>query len=140
MPAVNSLSFVSGAAVNRASLSARATHRTKRTNKTERKGMRGVMSLGGKRSGQDVLDDVSVDVRQALVAALMEVGQFLVIEAQAVQDGGVDVVDVGLVLDGLEAELVGGAVADAALDSAAGHPHREAIRVVIAARLTLALA
>ena len=46
---------------------------------------------------------------------------------------GVQVVDVEAVLDGAEAEFVGGADGLAALHAAAGHPHREAGRVVIAA-------
>ena len=37
------------------------------------------------------------------------------------------------VFDGVVAQFVGGAVADAALDAAAGDPHREALDVVIAA-------
>ena len=44
-----------------------------------------------------------------------------------------EVVDVDRVLDGLEAELVGGAVDVAALDAAAGQPHGEAVVVVVAA-------
>ena len=55
------------------------------------------------------------------------------IEAEQVQDGGVQVVDGGDVLDGLVAELVGGAVAEAALDAGAGQPDGEAVRVVVAA-------
>ena len=45
------------------------------------------------------------------VAAVVEEGQLLVIEAAAVQDRGVDVVDVDLVLDGPQADLVGRAEA-----------------------------
>src|SRR3954454_6411820 len=41
--------------------------------------------------------------------------------------------DADLVLDGLEAELVGGAVDVAALDAAAGHPDGETVVVVVAA-------
>ena len=37
------------------------------------------------------------------------------------------------ILDGLEAEFVGGAVSDAALEAAAGHQHGEAVGIVIAA-------
>ena len=43
------------------------------------------------------------------------------------------VLDVEAVLDGGAAEFVGLADADAALDAAAGHPHREAVGVVVAA-------
>ena len=55
------------------------------------------------------------------------------VEAHQVQDRGVQVVDVDPVLDGLQAELVGRAVDHAALDAAAGQPHREAQAVVVAA-------
>ena len=60
-----------------------------------------------RRSGQDFADDVAVDVGQAEVAALEAVGQLGVVEAQQVQDRGLQVVDVDAVLDGVEAELVG---------------------------------
>ena len=49
------------------------------------------------------------------------------------QDRGVDVGDVVPILDGVEADLVGGAVDDAALDAAAGQPGAEALRMVVAA-------
>ena len=55
------------------------------------------------------------------------------VEAELVQDRGVDVGDVMPVLDGVEAEFVGRAVDDAALDAAAGQPDREAVGVVVAA-------
>ena len=48
------------------------------------------------------------------------------VRAHKVQDRRVQVVDVDLVLDRREAELVGRAVGHAALDAAAGQPHREA--------------
>ena len=52
------------------------------------------------------IDPPAVD-GQPLVAAVAEEGQPLVVEAEQVQDRGVQVVDVDLVLDGVEAELVG---------------------------------
>ena len=51
-----------------------------------------------------------MDVGQAEVAAGVAVGELLVVEAEQVQDRRVQVVDVDLVLDRLEAELVGRAV------------------------------
>ncbi len=54
-------------------------------------------------------------------------GEFFVIEAELVEDGGVDVVDVGFIDDGVVADLVGFTIADAAFDSAAGHPGGEAV-------------
>src|SRR5437868_13291804 len=46
------------------------------------------------------------DVRQAHVAALEEEREPLVVEAQELEAGGVQVVDVDLVLDGAEAHFV----------------------------------
>jgi predicted amidohydrolase len=56
----------------------------------------------------------AVDVGQAEVAAAVVVGQAGVVDAQQVQDRGVQVVDVDAVLDGVHAQLVGGAVHQAA--------------------------
>ena len=53
------------------------------------------------------MHDVAVDVGQAEVAAGVAVGQPLVVEAEQVQDRGVQVVDVDLVLDGVVAVVVG---------------------------------
>ena len=49
-------------------------------------------------------------VGQAEVAAGVAVGEPGVVEAEQVQDRGVQVVDVDRLLDGLVAEFVGGAV------------------------------
>ncbi len=73
------------------------------------------------------------DVGQAEIAAVVAIGQPRVIDAQQVQDRGVQVVDAHAVDDGLEAEFVGLAVVDAALDSAAGQPGGEGVRIVVAA-------
>ena len=75
----------------------------------------------------------AVDVGQAEIAAGVAVGELFVVEAQQVQDRRVQIVDVDVVLDGREAELVGGAVDVAALHAAAGQPHREAVVIVVAA-------
>ena len=58
---------------------------------------------------------------------------------EQVQDRRVQVVDVDGVDGGGVADLVGLAVADAALDAAAGHPDGEAVRVVVAAGLLAGL-
>ena len=85
------------------------------------------------RSRQDRLDDLSVDVGQAVVAALELVRQPRVVDAQAVQDRGVQVVDVDRVLGDVVAEVVGLAVGDPGLDAAAGQPDGEAAGMVVAA-------
>ena len=61
-------------------------------------------------SGDGLRQHVAVDVGQAEIAAGVAIGQLLVVEAEQVQDRGVQVVDAGRVLNGLEAEIVGRAV------------------------------
>src|SRR5262245_6096928 len=55
------------------------------------------------------------------------------IESEQVQQRRMKVMDVHLVLSRRETELIRGAVHDPFLESSAGQPHREAIRVVITA-------
>ena len=83
--------------------------------------------------GEDFLDDFAVDVGEAEVSALGTVGEFGVVEAEEVKEGGVEVVDVDFVLHGVEAEFVGFAEGGTALDAAAGEPHGEGVGVVVAA-------
>ena len=63
----------------------------------------------------------------------MAVGEPLVVEAEEVQDGGVQVVDVDAVFGGGDAVVVGGAVDEAALDAAAGEPGGEDLVMMFAA-------
>ena len=56
------------------------------------------------------------------------------IEAELVQDGGMDVGDVMAIFNGVEAEFVGDAVLHAAFDSGARQPCAEALRMMIPAR------
>ena len=79
------------------------------------------------------LDHLSSDVGEAEAAAVVGVGEFFVIESELVENGGVDVVNVGFVDGGVVADFIRLAVADPAFDSASGHPGGEAVRVVIAA-------
>src|SRR6266571_3835791 len=69
---------------------------------------------------------------ELLVQAVVEVAQPVRVETELLQDGGVQVLHVEGVLHGGAAQLVGLADADAALDTAAGQPHREAVGVVVA--------
>ena len=78
------------------------------------------------------MDYFSVDVGQAEVAALVPVGKPFMVHAKAVQDGGVEVVNVHLVPLRKIAKVIGRTVNDARPDAAAGHPDGEAVRVVVA--------
>ena len=78
---------------------------------------------------------MTVHVGEAAVDAVFAEGESFMVEAELVEDGGVDVVDLGRVfaVGGFVAPLVAFAVRDSAFDSAAREPVGEDVRVVIAA-------
>ena len=74
------------------------------------------------------------DVGKAFVAAVVAVGEPGVVDAEEVKHGGVEIMDMGAILGGsTESDGVGGADDLAAFDAAAGHPHGEAVWIMIAA-------
>src|SRR6185312_17479357 len=84
-------------------------------------------------SGQDPPDYLTRHIREPIIPALVLVGQPLVVDAEEMEDRGVEVVDVDAVGGDAVAERVGGAVGDARLDPTAGRPGGEAPGVMIAA-------
>ena len=82
---------------------------------------------------KDLTNDMAVNVGQTIVAAGMAISESLVVEAHQVQDRRVQVVNVDLVLDGVPAESSVAPCTMPAADAAAGHPHRESERMVLAA-------
>src|SRR5262245_29026499 len=82
---------------------------------------------------EEAWHDFDVHVRQPVVAALESVGKFRVLEAEAVKDRRLEVVDVDFVLRDVVAEFVGLAVGGAGLHAATGHPEAETMRMMIAA-------
>lgn len=76
-------------------------------------------------------------IRQPAVGAVVQDGEFLVVDAQQVEQGGVQVVDGGFVLGGLVGEVVAGAEGGAALHAGAGHPGDTGAAVVVAADAAL---
>ena len=74
-----------------------------------------------------------MNVGQPEVAALKTECEPRVIDSQQVQDRGVPVMDGDRIFHDVVAIIVGLAVSDAGLRTAAGHPHREATTVMIAA-------
>lgn len=79
------------------------------------------------------MNNPAVNVGQAKIAALEAVRQSFVVDAQAMQNGGIEIVDVHGIFDDVVAEIVGFAVNDTRFNTAAGHPNREAARVMVAA-------
>src|SRR5439155_6638883 len=85
-------------------------------------------------SGHQFPDHIAVHVGKTEVAAGMPEGELLVVKTEQCQNGGVEVVNMYFVLDGLETKFVGRAVDTAAAHAAARQPHREAVVVVVASR------
>src|SRR3954470_2231920 len=83
-------------------------------------------------SSQQSRHDLAVDIGQPEVTALETVGKFGVIEAEAMENGRLEIVDGDFILRDVVPEFIGGAIGDARLDSSAGHPHRKRVRMMIA--------
>src|SRR5437868_6295871 len=71
---------------------------------------------------QQPFDHIAVDVGEPKVTALEAVGEAFVIEPQAMEDGGVEIVNVDGILRHVVTELVGFPIGDPRLDPASGHP------------------
>src|SRR6202043_2273971 len=86
----------------------------------------------------DIVNHVPGHVGQPEIAAAVTVGQFGVIDAQQIQNCGVQVVHMDAFVDYFPAEIVRLPVDHSALHAAAGQPHGEAVRIVVAAVVHLA--
>ena len=82
-------------------------------------------------SGQNTLNDLTVNVSQAEMTALELEGELLMVQSQAVKHSGVEVMDVDRILHNIVAEVVGLSVDDPGLNSASGHPQSETAPMVI---------
>ena len=71
---------------------------------------------------EQLVDDLAVNVGQAVIAAGVVEGQFLVIETEAVQHGCLNIVHVDRAFDWMKTKIVGLANRLAALDATAGEP------------------
>src|SRR5438445_7389270 len=84
-------------------------------------------------SRQNLVHHAAAHIGESEVAAGVAVRQLLVVQAEEVQQGRVQVVDVDLVLGGVVPVVVRRPVAEPAFDSAAGQPNGEPLGVVVAA-------
>ena len=60
------------------------------------------------RLGNDVMDDMAVDVSKAVLATLELEGETFVVNAEEVENGGLKIVDMNLVSGHLEPEFIAG--------------------------------
>ena len=72
-------------------------------------------------------------IRQPKIAAVVAIGEFFVIEAELMQNGGMEVVHVHLALHGVVTVFVGIAVRKTWFEAASGKANGKTIRVMIAA-------
>ena len=72
-----------------------------------------------------------MNIGQAIVPTLELKRELGVVNAQAVQDGCMEVVDVDGIFGDVVAEFIGRAVCNSGLNSAAGQPIGEDVRIVI---------
>ena len=93
----------------------------------------GMISCRDSDSGEDFVDDFSVNVGQAIISALEAIGESFVVEPKLVEHGWLAVVYVHLVFDDVVANFVRLAVEQSGLDAAAGHPHGVGIDMMISA-------
>lgn len=77
--------------------------------------------------------DFSSDVSETKVTALGAEGEAFVVDAHLMENGGVKVVDVDGVFDGVVTEFISRSVGQARFHAAPGEPHSEGVRVMVAA-------
>lgn len=73
--------------------------------------------------GKERFDEFTMDVGEAVVAALELEGELFVIDAEEVKEGGVEIVHVDGILGDIVRVVVGFADGLAGLEAAAGKPH-----------------
>ncbi len=88
--------------------------------------------------GDYFLHDASVHIRQTKIAPGVSVSEFLMIEAEQVKKGGVEVMDVNRIRHSFETGFVGRAVDRPTFDTASSQPHEKPIRIVVTAFFLLA--
>ena len=78
-----------------------------------------------------------MDIGQAEVTALKLIGQALVIDAQKMQDCGIEIMNVDRIFNDVVAKIVRTAVGRAGVDSGPGHENGEAPTVMVATIIIL---
>ena len=79
-------------------------------------------------------------ISQAELPALKAISELLVVDAEAMQDGRLEIMHMDGILDNVESKIVRRAVRHTALDASAGHPERECPSVMIAPVVLIARA
>ena len=91
-----------------------------------------LVSIVSVKSGEQIVDDATFHIGQAEVATGVSVGQLFMIDSQQVQQRGVHIVHVDLVLNRFMPEFIGRPKGKTRFDTAATQEVSKAFRVVIA--------
>src|SRR5207249_8347560 len=83
----------------------------------------------------NLIEDLSVHIRESERATLVAIGQLLVVEAQQMQHRGVQIMHVHQLLHDVVAKFIRAAVRDALLHAASREQHGEGILAMVAAWL-----
>lgn len=84
-------------------------------------------------SGEDVVNDVTMNVGEAAVDAVLADRELLVIDSHEVEDSGVEIVAVGGAFCSLKGEVITLTVRGAGFDAGSCHPGDEGAAIVISA-------
>ena len=80
---------------------------------------------------QQLVGDFTLEVGESEVTSLVSVGQLGVIKTEAVEEGGVEVVDVNFIADNLQTEWIRFTHHLTGLDAPASQPEAEGIGVMV---------
>ena len=81
--------------------------------------------------GENAADDVAMHIGQTHVSATETVGEFLMIQSEKLEDGGMEIEYFRDVFHRMHADFVGRAVDEAAFQASARHPDREGCLMVV---------
>src|SRR5437867_10434926 len=85
-------------------------------------------------SGNEAVDDLTANISQPEVTSLEAIRQSRVVEAEEVENGRMEIVNVDGVFDDVPAKFIRFAKDLPAFNAAAGHPNTESKRMMIASR------
>ena len=93
------------------------------------------MALSRFSLADEFFDDMTVNIGEPKMSPLVLEGQSLVVDPQQMQNGCMKVVNMNAAGKNIVAEIIGFALAMTGVDAAAGHPHGETSRVMIATEI-----
>ena len=80
------------------------------------------------------MHDISMDICQPKITSLISVSRLLMVETHQMENGGMQIMNMNLVLDSVVTIFVGPAVADARRYSATSQEHGVAVGIMVTTR------